>query len=234
MKHGMAKKISFSLAAAVAAAAGMFACTEVKDGPADSMGRYKSFIHLYVDTEKLVCGQAADGNYIRVGFVGENHTYSDPAEGRFKELSERYGDTCYNREIVRGAIHAMADEFTAVDIVSDRDFDAGHRAGESLAGIARLVTATPLRFIESGYTDLYRWTDSDLQDYRQIGLTFWDTHFPVNKPLTELTPRDLLLLDDYGVYLRFTAEPQEKEQTFTVTFRNAEKEVSGTVGMSFE
>ena len=82
----------------------------------------------------------------------ETCSYSVPPSVRFKALSEKYGDTAYNRPLAPFSHTVYCNEFSGIDIFSDRDFDAAHPAGASLSDIVRIVGASPYRYIRNGYT----------------------------------------------------------------------------------
>ena len=89
----------------------------------------------------------------------ETCSYSVPPSVRFKALSEKYGDTAYNRPLAPFSHTVYCNEFSGIDIFSDRDFDAAHPAGASLSDIVRIVGASPYRYIRNGYTAPFDWRD---------------------------------------------------------------------------
>ena len=113
----------------------------------------------------------------------ETCSYSVPPSVRFKALSEKYGDTAYNRPLAPFSHTVYCNEFSGIDIFSDRDFDAAHPAGASLSDIVRIVGASPYRYIRNGYTAPFDWRDLP-EDYRiENGISYLEGYLPVNGTL---------------------------------------------------
>ena len=62
----------------------------------------------------------------------ETCSYSVPPSVRFKALSEKYGDTAYNRPLAPFSHTVYCNEFSGIDIFSDRDFDRLERPARRL------------------------------------------------------------------------------------------------------
>ena len=132
---------------------------------------------------------------------------------RYDELATQYNDLSYNRRIgffstsgPEGRTYA-SNQIASIDVVSDTDFDAEHPAGVSLAGLVRLLSASPIRFIESGYRETFDWHNNYPADFLRETATFhrligrpergrelYQNHFPVNGILSALVPDDFRLL----------------------------------------
>ena len=141
---------------------------------------------------------------------------------RYDELASRYNDLGYNR--ITGTatvpIHRsyISNRITSIDVVSDTDFNAEHLAGTSLAGFVRLLSASPMRFIQSGYQETFDWDrdfpanflkEATLFSWLRIGGYFnryhrwvstYPNHFPINEVLSELERDDFRLLGTGGTY----------------------------------
>lgn len=99
-----------------------------------------SFVQQYYDLSAIAVRQYFDYPYIQImPETYETCSYSVPPSVRFKALSEKYGDTAYNRPLAPFSHTVYCNEFSGIDIFSDRDFDAAHPAGTSLSDIVRIV-----------------------------------------------------------------------------------------------
>ena len=120
---------------------------------------------------------------------------------RYDELAARYNDLSYNR-IIRFVAHTgrdyVSNGIASIEVVSDADFDTDHPAGTSLAHFVHLLSASPIRFIESGYRETFDWNNRPVIFLRETSifdLFGGNSHrFPVNRLLAELEPDDFRLL----------------------------------------
>ena len=164
----------------------------------------------------------------------ETCSYSVPPSVRFKALSEKYGDTAYNRPLAPFSHTVYCNEFSGIDIFSDRDFDAAHPAGASLSDIVRIVGASPYRYIRNGYTAPFDWRDLP-EDYRiENGISYLEGYLPVNGTLCELDAEEMYMLDPFELYLKFTILPEIKKHTVTVVLREQETEITGSTEIIFQ
>lgn len=140
-----------------------------------------------------------------------------------------------------------AQDFQQVSITSDADFDESHRAGESLGDIARFLSVSPIKYIQSGYKAEYDWgaMSSQQKEFCDIwGLCSKElldngyntsNFFPVDSKVSQLTSADLVLLGTGNYHshrlgqiglgaeplavIKFLSKPTlEKEHRITVTF----------------
>lgn len=165
-----------------------------------------------------------------------------PNKAEYDALCQKHVDMSFNRTVIYTSADYPfpmygANDWVTVDLVSDADFDAKHPAGTSLGDIVTYHSMSPMRWIRSGYTDTYDWSQ-----YPKDGLLFtycpnyavslnWDYYEfsamrPVEKHLKDLSPMDLILngFGRYGIsdwffaYLHFDHGPtMAREHTFTVT-----------------
>lgn len=217
-----------------------FACSaigcsdKVIDTPDSGAGFSKSFIQLYLFPEEAVVMDLWIPNYIGLYMEGKTidfMSYKDSVA--FRKLSEKYGDTSFNSKLVPFTNKVIGDEFTSIEITSDKDFDAKHKKGDSLADLVTMEATSPRKFILNGYKE-----DDDMNDlssdYVPIHYTRSYGYWPVNKLVSELSPEDLLLLDT-KVYFKFNSLPEtERIHTITIVFKNAEKEISVSTEMVFK
>jgi hypothetical protein len=191
-----------------------------------------------MDTDSTIdSGQIFDSDeYVKIHLFGYRFGYdltAGPPKGRFKQLCEKYNDTWYNQAILAPwAYEASADEFTAIEVVSDLDWDADHPAGTSLADIITFLGSSPYRFIQSGYADVYDWANAP-DEYLMLDLGYGPGSWPIEKRLTELTREDLTLLDTKFI-LRFDTMPTlEQEHNLTLTMLSDEKTLGSIVKVAF-
>ena len=101
---------------------------------------------------------------------------------------------------------------TSIDVISDTDFSTEYPAGTSLAGFVRLLSVSPMHFIESGYQETFDWhhnypvdflreattIDSFVGDFfgapTEYRMSKYPNHFPISEVLSELEPDDFRLL----------------------------------------
>jgi hypothetical protein len=170
-------------------------------------------------------------------FGGERIYYSEYKE-RFDSLIKHFGDTTYNGEYPQtyGLYEVVADEFISADLISDRDFDSSHAAGKSLKNIVKFHGISPYQYITGGYKNEFDWSSKS-----NIPAGFNTSHLfplvsgyhPVYKLLSELTLDDFKLLGQL-FYFSFTVAPPLGEHNFTLTFKTATKEFTGTKKIVFE
>ena len=129
--------------------------------------------------------------------------------------------------------YGYCNEFSGIDIFSDRDFDAAHPAGASLSDIVRIVGASPYRYIRNGYTAPFDWRELP-EDYRiENGISYLEGYLPVNGTLCELGAEEMYMLDPFELYLKFTILPEIKNHTVTVVLRENETEITGSTEIIF-
>ncbi len=116
-----------------------------------------------------------------------------------KELSERYGDTHFNRKALPFEI-ALSLPLLSVDVVALDDYSEEYPAGSSLNDITSLKFMTCYPFVSSGYKSPYGFTE-------------------MKKKLSEIEPEDFFMLKDrFGLHLNqapTTSEEHKMQVTFT-------------------
>ena len=130
-----------------------------------------------------------------------------------------FNDNTFKRCVVPFTNKAIFNTFVKMDIVSDSDFDEGHKAGASLSDIVRFVGMSASDYIGSGCTEAYDWkTVPDIFD--AVG---WKNHkfgySPVEMLLSEVGEDDLKLISPM-FYLNFEKQPTLSRMhnlTLTVT-----------------
>lgn len=154
-------------------------------------------------------------------------------------LSKRYNDLNYNKPVCNMINTLIGNEFDGIEVVSDQDFSPSLPAGASLAGVVKLCGISPLKFIESGYTKEFDWTNQMPEDFKKgnwskdYAFDTYREYYPVNKLLMEVVPSDFLLLHDGCIYLRFTELPEIKSHNITITLTEGEKKIQTTVKVNF-
>lgn len=174
--------------------------------------------------------------------------YSDEKNRLFDSLSRKNNDTHYPGGKIRllpGVAssrypHYTAHDIESLDIVSDKDF-CGIPAGESLAGIVRLVGFSCDEYINAGYKAVYDYTDkascdrlseafkTSMQRYLPNGKSALESGklsclYPTDKSLSEVSAKDLKLLGsgymDDVCNLVFERVPDTADtHVFTVTIK---------------
>lgn len=148
-------------------------------------------------------------------------------EYKYNLLCVKNNDMSFNMETVFITMNAYteavcANDFVSIALVSDIDFDAVHPAGTSLADIVEFRTASPKRYIDSGYTEEYRYPDErefDFYPHTFMYKWFW----PVRARMSELTEYDLSMMksgDGVLAAFRFIRRPAaagEHGMTLTMT-----------------
>lgn len=91
------------------------------------------YIQAYTKANRIEATSSAPDGPTRIGFRGKTYTNSSGKDGEvFRELSQRYGDTHFNRIASQDPpVSALFNEFTNIDIFSSEDFN-GIPAGSSL------------------------------------------------------------------------------------------------------
>ena len=131
---------------------------------------------------------------------------------RYDEFVERYNDLGYYRVISLSPTCPLpppwyiSNRIVSIDVRSDTDFNAEHPAGTSLAGFVRLLSVSPMRFIESGYQETFNWHNNYPADFLRetdefhrhlpylLGHPSHQNHFPISELLSKLEPDDFRLL----------------------------------------
>lgn len=174
--------------------------------------------------------------------------YSDRKAEIFDSLSRKNNDTSYPEsklrlipgEAKRDYPNYTAHDIEAVDIVSDNDF-CGVTAGQSLAAMVRLTGFSCDEYIEAGYKSVYDYTDkagldklSEAFKTSMKGFLPNAEHplatdrlsclYPTDKPLSEITVKDLKLLgsgyrnDIFNLVFETVPETDEIH-TFTISIK---------------
>lgn len=157
----------------------------------------------------------------------------------YEDLCRKHNDLKYNQYRLVARNQAYDEvvyndcDFTSVTIRADRAFDDTHAAGESLNDVARFLSWSPAKFIDSGYSAYYHYDSRGVSDafntvmrifiYRDYFLEETAaTCYPVDKMVNDLTAEDLVLLGHDGPgligILYFEKTPtQPGDYTFTLS-----------------
>ena len=158
-------------------------------------------------------------------------------------LRKQYGDSIWRPSGYRVqdlVIGCYCNEFTSISITSDKQFN-DFPAGADLSPAVTLMAISPYKWLNSNGEEEYDWSwlDKIPEESRGnvplIGVAVgypW-CHF-ISKPLTEIRPEDLVLMELENIRLVFTETPQIKEHTLTVTLWEGDTPVTGTIEMVFE
>jgi len=140
---------------------------------------------------------------------------------RFNDLVTRHNDLGYNR-VVTFIVHPIGRDYSAtsavsINVVTNVDFDEQHPAGSSLNDVILLLSASPKRFIQSGYKETYNWHQKPPECPTNRVLHWFPptpyrpNHHPVKGYLSELKAEDLLLLGLGGGFFGPSRDTMEIE-----------------------
>lgn len=138
----------------------------------------------------------------------------------FSSLCHKHGDTAQSpvgcfRQITMSdpSIFHFYQDFTAIEVTSEEDFNSDHPAGSSLLDIIHYATDTPFRVLKNNYQTEFKDNSlivcvsddnkylsefyGDAPIYRQLFNTF--------KKGTDVTPEDLTILGN--IYISFDKTP---------------------------
>ena len=166
---------------------------------------------------------------------------------RYNELATQYNDLSYYRITRLSNMHPLpprmyiSNRIRSIDVRSDTDFNAEHPAGTSLSSFVRLLSVSPIRFIESGYQETFDWYNNypadflrETDEFHRFILSEWGrplhpNHFPISEALSALEPNDFRLLGTGYIFqwrgwffgfLVFDKEPDSPgTHNLTVTIR---------------
>jgi hypothetical protein len=206
--------------------------------PATGMYVSDHYIQLYYDMEEI--SASVRDNFpgiIFIGYEAEEYSKGGKTEPQYMALAERYNDFGYDQAVYPGMYRAVSNEFTGIDVVSDKDFN-GIPAGQSLGSVVKLLSASAKRYIDSKYSEWFNWGDNLPDDYIVNGVKlltedFEYGFFPVYGTLDSLDPAELVLLYYSCICLTFTETPAIKEHNLTITFSDAEKDFPCKLAYTF-
>ena len=174
----------------------------------------------------------------------------------YERLCRKHNDLSFNRYRVIGknlemdSINYNDCDFTRLQIVSDKDFDGTHPAGESLNDIVRFMSWSPIKYIESGYSVYSQYNpQKQSASFNTMMPVYFDkqmfqeenkaTCYPIDKMVADLQAEDMVLLgkDASGLIalLYFEKLPEEQgEYNVSVTMTtDSGKEMKSSVQMHF-
>lgn len=176
---------------------------------------------------------------------------------KYESLCRKHNDLSYNQKlrVIEECVYSgncyISEDFTEILVTSDKDFDANHPAGQSLNDLCRFISFSPYKFISSGYKNYYLFSVKNVSSAfvkYAGGFIGQDTHtlegkkltcHPIDKPLTEVTAEDLILLgydEPYPLFrLCFEHTPSVPgEHLITVSVRtDGGKIFNASITMSF-
>ncbi len=198
---------------------GIIGCSETNEAPDIDGSRYSTcFVQDYVEADQI---KIFADNGSSIGFVAEGTLI----DGNL--LAPTYADTGFNSNIVPHSTQAIANQFMAIELVSNNDYDEGHKAGSSLADIVYLAGASPCDFIRSRYLSSFDWNLApEFYAENRSFASYHAKYAPVYLRLSEIDGNDLMLLDP-RFFLEFSAPPTlSTTHKFTLTITdNKGKEI---------
>ncbi|MFV0392582.1 MAG: hypothetical protein ACK5KP_11995 [Paludibacteraceae bacterium] len=199
---------------------------------------FSSYVTVYCDYDDIALSLSDNGN-IRINYdtIFTRREYHWNSTGQEKvtydSLCKVNNDLGYNkkREYIVSPDWGYCSTFniSQIDVVSNKNFDELHTAGVLLNDIIYFVSASPKKYIDSGYTYSYNWKNNTPEIFnREPELTYSfflngieePNYSPIVRKLSEIQTNELVLLPPYCFgYLIFESSPTSiKEQTLTVTF----------------
>lgn len=184
-----------------------------------SCGYFVVHSHSYILGFYEVCSIGAGGEYVDIGgveylrvnvHVKEARMVTDvfgnrPSEnGSYEELCGKYGDVSYplrtlNSDANRGdpVLSSWPNaDFRDIDVICNTEWDDLHPAGSSLRDIAWLAGVSTYPYIQNAYSEFryspYEWSEFYRNCYGETA-NDW-RGYPVDKPLKDISPDDLILL----------------------------------------
>ena len=203
-----------------------------------------AFVSGYYQMEHIELVESNNLLFIYGEGIKDYASLIDDDSRLFESLARKHKDISYNKKIayLDGKYlmdpnpYCLKDDFTAIHVTSDTDYDESHPAGSNLDDVVVFHSSSPYPYIESGYTctydwgevrDILPWPDSTFNhDY--IDTEEW-SHY-IRKNVMDLCPSDLTLLGGYlwrgepslGI-LEFASKPTlEKCHTIHVELINDE------------
>jgi hypothetical protein len=193
----------------------------------------KSFVNYFIKTTSIAGDYYNDCQAIRI--VAKGDVVSNQKSAEFIELIDHFGDNAYNRRRMTHPYPAIANEFDAIEITSNKDFSEDLSAGASLAGVLKLLAISPAKYIKSKYTEPFKWAENEPEEFKGLSFNNDRGYYPVFKTVSELTAEDMLLINPDLFFLRFTEIPSiNKEHTFIITLKYGGKSLSTNVDVVFE
>lgn len=215
---------------------------------------FSSYITVYYDYDDIALSLTDNGN-IRISYdtVSSHKEYYWNSTGQNKivydSLCEVHNDLGYDKK--RGYI-AVPDwgscstfDITHIDVVSNTNYDGLHPAGELLNDIIYIISASPKKYIDSGYNFSYDWEKETPEIFKkepELTYNFCNkselpNYSPIVQKLSDIKSNELAMLPAYYFgYLIFESSPTAiKEQTFTVTFSLSNgKKIRKMISVNFE
>ncbi len=139
----------------------------------------------------------------------------------YRILTQRYGDTHYNRKKVPGDI-ALSEPITILSVTSDRDFGNSHPAGTPLNEFVKISCRSYYPFISSGYKRVE--DENGILSALELIRTYID----------DPEAQEIALVAASSPYLDLSGLPEtDEEHHLTVTLRSGEKTIVSHVKYPF-
>lgn len=183
--------------------------------------RSPNYVDLYVVVDDFDITQR-DKNTLSISFTGkEIRSRSDD----FEALAKSFNDVSYPYYILPGNSSSISEPLSQVNIVSNKDFDENHKAGQSLNDIVLLRSSSPYDYIKSGYKDVV-----DQRDYPDYWHNWRLQHGGIGYKLVEMylngiTVRNTKMLYPFCLLFFTKNTTNQGEHTFTVSVKIGDKEI---------
>lgn len=127
----------------------------------------------------------------------------------FNTLSIKHNDIGYTRDQISFLNVFYSEDFVNIDVICDRDFDANHSKGSSVADIVSFNASSPKRWIDGGYLP-----DNGSGVYDEFHL-----------PLTKVTADNLTLLQTLPFFDEGKGEKYYEFIRLEITARPADSNI---------
>lgn len=142
----------------------------------------------------------------------------------FTHYSELLGDTSFTGEIAPLSNCAIADSISSIDIITNENFDAKHKKGDSVSDIVTFYGSTPYNYVTTGYN----WPKQTIKPS-----WYYQYNDLVVCKVNEIARMNLKFFSNY-FHLKFDQLPDNPgTYTFDVVIKFTDKELKNTVTMQF-
>lgn len=179
---------------------------------------YRSFISIYFGGEPCVVNGREGTPFMRVGFTGEHYRYDSTGEKKeiYDELCRKNQDMGYNRRGLKPeavpdpssfSTAAFWKNFVAIDVVSDRDFDADHPAGTSLGDVMMYEYYGFWKYVQNNY-----YISPDDEERVPIRYSTYENGY-----INSIPAGGLRLISELNLYMTEVPASAEGEHNLTIT-----------------
>lgn len=197
-------------------------------------GGYDFFILHAINADRLVLSanltkQSVGGPHIKISLYGQAISDEDLSALR-KEVGDIH-KVCIQGDS-QGPTSYCTNRFTSIEVTSNQTYN-DIPAGEDISSKFTFLAGAILPSIENQWGEY-----GSIEDVVPEAIS-WTTRYlaipcyPLFGTLTEIKPDSLYLLEAIRMFLFFKEIPEQKEHTFTVTFKEADFQFSNSITVNF-